>query len=782
MIDPTPHASATVELGKKVATYYKNGATFEAARELARSLGVGIQGSCTSFLLWWPELDLYDQAHLELLIAKEPLFFNKSEQMITFDRHLLKLQTFRHFAWGVFEEIPSGNEEGFGAFYQFLLRNGSEETRVGDPLADSLPYGIYAPAEVYDTYSVLEKRSDAGYFQDVVPALLNEETGRQKPPVNMLEIHPSTATADGTIQGLTTLYKRIAEKKQAGKKLTIFEQNFDGFDAIQLMPEVPVIENPERHSFWKTISSDTAAVSARLRKPSVTNWGYDIPIFGSTAVNPSILSTGRPHELLRLIETLHQFPGQPIRVVIDNVFGHADNQGLNLLPSSFFSGPNMYGQDLKFRHPMVRSILLEMLHRKMNWGIDGIRVDGAQDFKYYDEKKGEMAHDDDLLHRMGAQTQTVAGIDYLPWMVYEDGRPWPREDWELASTYRDLIKQNDEYFQWAPMIFAYNTPYLFTFWMSKWWRVLETKEHGGRWISGYANHDTMRRGTQTDPSTVRLNSLLGDGLKQIMDHAYNNPATTLFFHGFMPGVPMEFVQALCNTSWSFFRNTDTTYALKVAAEESFFIHWQVNEEEYSEQGSFKQLKALGFHSLETLRECTYSLIRYVDITNYDIPKIAALLNDFPAHEGFEWTPEKLDDFAFAWMNDVHDYCNAERQIRNYSAEKSDFNRQVRRFRLANPWLRDHFQEGDVLDYLQPVEGSVIYYGYRKDRESGKELVFMANMEGQPRKVVPAELPLPTGSAKGWKPVLYTPGVTTGSFSDTWNLKISRGVMFERIPE
>jgi hypothetical protein len=32
----------------------------------------------------------------------------------------------------------------------------------------------------------------------------------------------------------------------------------------------------------------------------------------------------------------------------------------------------------------VRAILLEMQRRKVNFGADGVRVDGAQDFKWWD--------------------------------------------------------------------------------------------------------------------------------------------------------------------------------------------------------------------------------------------------------------------------------------------------------------------------------------------------------------------------------------------------------------
>jgi glycosidase len=74
------------------------------------------------------------------------------------------------------------------------------------------------------------------------------------------------------------------------------------------------------------------------------------------------------------------------------VFGHSDNQGLRGLNHHFFAGPNMYGQNLNYRNPVVRAILLEMQRRKVNFGADGVRVDGAQDFKWWDADSEMMRH------------------------------------------------------------------------------------------------------------------------------------------------------------------------------------------------------------------------------------------------------------------------------------------------------------------------------------------------------------------------------------------------------
>ncbi|MFP3422711.1 glucosylglycerol hydrolase, partial [Bacillus sp. SIMBA_161] len=84
-------------------------------------------------------------------------------------------------------------------------------------------------------------------------------------------------------------------------------------------------------------------------------------------------------------------------------------------------------------------IMLEMQRRKVDFGADAVRVDGAQDFKWWDADNGVLRHDDSYLRAMALVEQEVAGCRYRPWMIFEDGRPWPQVDWELSSTYRAVI-------------------------------------------------------------------------------------------------------------------------------------------------------------------------------------------------------------------------------------------------------------------------------------------------------------------------------------------------------
>lgn len=775
----------TDEFSQRIHQKTRKGVTSANAEFIAKHLGAHVEESETRFLLWHPKIKEAEKVFIEFYLPSIDLIFDKPEQHCNVTYYRFETTCVNEFSLVVTDNLPVGNREKFGAFYQFILQNeDGEETVVLDPMAWSMPYGIHAPAEVYDIDQVLASRKDADYFEDLLASFSTLESNRVEPTTNLLEIHTGTATMEGSLDSLAKRYKQIAAAIENHEDLSPDEKNLIGFDGVELMPVDPVIEHPEEHAFWNPIQTpeeNGSEITLHLRKPNVMNWGYDVVIFGCAAVNPSILSTGRPHELLDLIETLHTFPTGPIKVILDVVYGHADNQALDLLPKECFAGPNIYGQNLDFKHPLLRSMILEMQRRKMNWGFDGIRVDSAHDFKYYVAEDDEVYYDDEFLKEMSNVEQNVAGIDYKPWMIFEDGRPWPRTDWELACTYRVITEKQKHPFQWSPMIFAYNTPYDYTYWVSKWWRIKEHFDYGEKWISGYANHDTMRRGIQADPKTVNVNFLLGNSLKMVMINAYNNPSTTLLMNAFLPGVPMDFIQALGNTPWSFFRNTDTEFAIKIAAEEAYFTEWQITDVEYRNSRFFKKLKNLGFRNLEDLRRFAKSLLNFVKITDYNPKNIVELINQTePSFNPKEWTVDKLNEYAQAWMGDIYEYCNADMQADYMDSKKSDFNFQTRQYRLKNSWLNKNFQSTDFLKFREPVEGAVIYYGYRKNIQTGKEIIFLANMEGQSRQITLTNLDLPITNPEGWEAVLTTPSVRARKIDHPIRLSISQGILFEKI--
>ena len=722
----------TADFFERIQTKLKNGVTESNAAFLASHLGALVRGDQTRFLLWHPEIKQAKKVLIEFYIPTLDLVYDKPEQHCNMTYHQFETLCVNEFSLIVMDQIPSGNREQFGAFYQFIIESSDGNKKiVRDPMAWSMPYGIYAPAEVYDIQSILSNRKDKAYFEKYRDKLAKGESNRLGPSINLLEVHTGTATMDGTLGSLSKRYNQIASAIRNGEQLSADEKNLIGFDAIELMPVDPVIEHPEKNRFWNTIQTPDESgseITLHLRKPNVTNWGYDIVIFGSAAVNPSVLSTGRPHELLELIETLHNFPGVPKKVILDVVYGHADNQAVNLLPEQYFAGPGIYGQNVNIKHPLVRA----------------------------------------------------SGVQYKPWMIFEDGRPWPRTDWELACTYRVVTEKQKHPFQWSPMIFAYNTPYNYTYWVSKWWRLKEQFKFGDKWITGYANHDTMRRGIQANPDTVNVNFLLGNSLKMVMINAYNNPSTTLLMNAFLPGVPMDFVQALGNTPWSFFRNTDAKFAVKAAAEEAYFTEWQITDVEYRNSRFFKKLKNLGFRNLEDLRRFAKALLRFVEVTDYDPEVIVDLINNTrPAFQPSEWSVDMLNEYAESWMADVYEYCNVDMQADYMDSKKSDFNLKTREYRLKNAWLNERFRSPDFLKFREPVEGAVIYYGHRKDNRTGKEVIFLANMEGQSRQVTPTKFDLPIEKSDEWQVALATPSVRAKNINQPIRLSISQGILFEK---
>lgn len=763
---------------------------FAAARQIVTRLGAHYRAGYAEIGFWVPELIEQrvpgSDVFLETLTPLEPIDFQSDEQTVRFRRVRVPLLVADEYAWGVVAGMRPGRRETVGAFYQLVYRDAEETWQtIIDPLAHSVPFGAFAPAEFYDMERLAAERADREHFAALDTAPDPDGVPRVQAPVNILQLHVNTASAEGTLAGLTRVYETIAAKRRAGEPLTPAEENYVGYDAVQLMPIEPTIEYEAGPRFWEPVTDDPDAetVEVVLRRPDMTNWGYDVMIAASPAVNPAVLGSKRPDELVDFIATMHNFPGQPIKVLFDIVYGHADNQALPLLNHEFFAGPGMYGQEINFRHPVVRAMLLEMQRRKNDFGVDGVRVDGAQDFKYWDEEAEVLRHDDEYLALMNDVVQEVAGQRYRPWMIFEDGRPWPRDDWELASTYREVTKQHPNVFQWGPLTFAHNTPFLFTFWVSKWWRIREIADVGGKWITGCANHDTLRRGTQVDIDD-RVNTYLGGSLTEIFKNAYDNPAAKLFDYVFMPGVPMDFINASMRAPWSFIRNTDDRYAVKVVSEESRFLHWVVDEDRFERPDAFPRLKALGFDELSDLRRFMRYLDHIVQITDYDLDVVVQLLTHTnPPLAGGPFSIARLKTVARAWMDDVHAFCNVARYVDDLEPERTRFNLEVRQFRRQRPWLMQDLGANDCLDYRHPTDGSVLFYGLRREPGGADQVLFLSNMEGASCTVTPLNLPIPDLPQRGWALALATPGLHAAqavSVDQPLLLRDSEGVVFTRV--
>ncbi|MEL6913127.1 MAG: glucosylglycerol hydrolase [Pseudomonadota bacterium] len=758
--------------------------SFEAARHIALRLGGRVERDTALFGFWTPELldhrvpsgDIF----LEVLRPRQPLDLTRAHQEVSFDRAYIPVIRDEAFCFSAAQGLRAGTREAVGDFYALTWRD-AEDTwhRILDPLAMSLPFGAMAPAELYDVAAMQAARGDAAYWKSFEA----DAPHKFGPPANILQVHVPTATAGGTLAALNRYYERLAERVSRDLPLEPADQLFLGYDAVQLLPVEPTTVYETGPDFWQEDGGDAKSVTVSLLRPDTTNWGYDVVISGMATVNPVLLETGRPDELVDLAATLHTFPSKPKRLVFDVVFGHSDNQGLRALNGHYFAGPNMYGQNLDYQNPTVRAILLEMQRRKVDFGADGVRVDGAQDFKWWDAVAQVLRHDDDYLQSMADIEQEVAGTRYRPWFIFEDGRPWPEEDWELSSTYRSVIEmqRDDDVFQWGPLTFAHNTPFLYTFWLSKYWRIREMVDVGANWISGTSNHDTLRRGTQVSPK-LNINTRLGRTRMEILDKAYDNPAVHVLTYVALPGVPMDFLNAMARASWGFIRNQDDKYGVKVVAEEAISLKWQVDEYSYLVAGNFRRLKELGFETREELARFLEFLPALVEVTEYDLEEIVRLLNaSEPPLAGAPFTVALLKDIARAWMDDMHDYCNLSNSFSSLDADQAGFCLAVRNFRRARPWLRDNYGPDDVFDYVQPIAGRTLFAALRHGPD-GEQVFMVAHMEGKPTdEIAPLELPIPGLAGDGWELALRTPSIGHDYTGGPITLKDAMALVFVRKP-
>ncbi|MEM8622109.1 MAG: glucosylglycerol hydrolase [Pseudomonadota bacterium] len=762
--------------------------SFDAARSIARRLGAHPAGPLAEVGFWAPELlenrvpdgDIF----LEVLEPEEPLLLTTARQQVQFRRTRLPMDRYDAYAFVAVDGMTAGTREVLGSFYCLSWRDAEGAwRRVLDPLAASLPFGAFAPAEFYDLAAMQAGREDKDYFA-ALAARSDGEPAKIGPATSILQIHIPTATAGRTIAALTRQIEHVADRVRRDLPLEPADRLFAGYEAIQLLPVEPTTVYEAGPDFWteEEGSGEDDALTVDLRRPDTTNWGYDVVIAGMAAVNPALLESGRPDELVDLAAALHNWPDKPKRLIFDVVYGHADNQGLDALNSHFFAGPNMYGQNINYRNWTVRAILLEMQRRKVDLGADGVRVDGAQDFKWWDSQAEQNRHDDEYLQAMADVEQEVAGTRYRPWFIFEDGRPWPQEDWELSSTYRAVIEtqRDNDVFQWGPLTFAHNTPFLYTFWLSKWRRIREILEHGENWISGCANHDTLRRGTQINPK-LNINTRLGDTRMDILDKAYDNPGVSLVTYGALPGVPMDFLNASARASWGFIRNQDDRYGVKVVAEEAISLKWQVDEYAYSMPGAFRRLKEMGFETRTDLARFLEFLPALVEVTEYDLDVIAVLLNEVdPPLEGPRpYSPAVLKGIARAWMDDMHDYCNVSHYNDLLSDAQTAFNLALRRFRGARPWLRRNLGPGDHFDYRRPVDGTALFTALRNGPD-GEQVFLVAHMEGGSiPEIDPLQLGVPGIEGMGWEVALRTPPIGNDYLGGALTLKDSMGVLYLR---
>ncbi|MGD1905375.1 MAG: glucosylglycerol hydrolase [Leptolyngbyaceae cyanobacterium] len=804
---------------------------FGRGQRLAKRLGAHYRrDGLTEFGFWTPELtaDVIQSERtleLEIFTPVEGIDFQAAEQTQVFQRDRVPVAQQGEFVWAVVSGVKAGRRDRAGSFYWLRYVDADQRVHtIRDPLAYSVPYGIFAPAEVYDMRPLQRRRNDLNYFRrtSAPKSIPDAQIPRVPPPTNILQIHVKTASEDGSLAGLTQIFQQVSDKLSQGALLTPAEAVYAGYDAVQLLPVEPTIEYrredadidhdlfaiADREGEPPAVEADptqTASTHLKvtLRKSQTQNWGYDVPILASSATNPSILKSLRPDEVVDFIATLHNFSQGPIQLIYDLVYGHSDNQGIELLTQQFFKGPNMYGQDLNHQLPQVRAILLEMQRRKINTGADGIRVDGGQDFRFFNPLSGRVEQDDAYLLAMSDVVQDIQGYRRLLVTIFEDGRPWPEKGWEEKSTYRELADMKPGSFQWGPLIFAHNTPSIKGFWDRKWRRVCEVIFQGDHWITGCGNHDTVRRGNEVK-AEQGINWNLGNTLPEVLHRAYNNPATLLWVHGFSPGLPMDFLNATVGTPWGFFRNTDDRYGVKVVSEEVGFLEWEIEPDMYLEADAFPRLKALGFKTYEQLRDFACALREAMIETDYDLQEVAAICQHCLGEHGEEIACEipsleelnepslphflasldvpKLKTFAMAFMEDGHDICNVTRHLDQLDSSLGHFGLRLRQFRLERPWLRENLTGRDRFNRISDDQRT-IFYGYRSEpnaeNSTPQEVVLITHMGGDPMTVNPGDwLQLDMDE---WQIALTTPGINRHRDLKnlrSFDLKDGEGVLLE----
>ncbi|PSR19410.1 alpha-amylase, partial [filamentous cyanobacterium CCP3] len=144
---------------------------FNRGQRLARRLGAHYRrDGLTEFGFWTPELvaDIIQSERtleLEILTPLQPIDFRAPQQTLRFQRDRLPVMQQGEFVWAVVAGVKPGSRDRAGSFY--WLRYIDAEGRlhyIRDPLAYSLPYGVFAPAEVYDLKRVQQRRADLGYL------------------------------------------------------------------------------------------------------------------------------------------------------------------------------------------------------------------------------------------------------------------------------------------------------------------------------------------------------------------------------------------------------------------------------------------------------------------------------------------------------------------------------------------------------------------------------------------------------------------------------------------
>lgn len=738
----------------------------EAALRIAHVLGAHSVNGGAHFAFWLPEVTAAARVELELLHPEEEIAF-EGERRARFTRRRLPLSWSGDVALVAVDGVRPGTRERAGTLYRLRIVGHEGDVRVrGDPLAASLPFGVHGPAELYDVDLAHAGRDDRAYLRHVALAA-EDEAPRMGPPGPVLEVHVGTATHGGTLADLAELYRGLGEKVRAGAPLSPAERAFVGYDAVQLLPLEPVPEDRTRPPRFEAFEApeDGDTVFAALRFERGAQWGFDAPLFGAAALQPALLRSGRPDELVDLSAALHTFPGKPMGLFLDLRLAPVHPQGAALLPDGFVEGPQD-ALEPALGHPMVRALLLEMQRRKGEYGADGVRLRLGGAHRVWSEAAGGLVRDEAFVREAADLVHEVADVRYRPSLVRDDG---------TVPAEAAAGEEDEGTLHRVPLTASGRLPLEADYWHEAWPRLERLGRHGALWTHGYADHEALARAhrvpLQGDPDPAE-----GDRAAWAR-RAFDLPAATLWAHAALPGVPVTFVAASLRAPWTFLRDAVDRHRVKAAAEEAGFFAWRGDETRFERPDVFPRTKALGFTDpgvlagfLEGLRSV---LLESGEGRTEDVAREArerGLEAPVPVDS------EHLRTVATALLEDLHEYCVVWRFEGELDEAQVDFDLAVRRFRRERPWLRRTLRGGERLERRVRDEDGLVGVALRSAPDGGEEVGVLANLVGGPWTVVPADL---LGDAAGWEPAVVAPGVAWEGAGSEVTLHPGSGVLVVR---
>jgi hypothetical protein len=228
-------------------------------RDAARRPIAQLRAGHCEVMFWAPELlerrvpdgDIF----VEVLDADGELDLQRARQTVSFRRSRVPVARVEAYCMAAIDGMQAGRRDRIGSFYSLVWRDSEERwSRIHDPLAASLPFGPFAPAEYYDVAAMLAARADADYYA----ALAGDAVHKFGPAANILQVHVPTATASRTLAGLTRHIQWLAERLRQHGERGPAERIFLGYDALQLLPVEPTIVyefGPTRRTGVTTSSS-----------------------------------------------------------------------------------------------------------------------------------------------------------------------------------------------------------------------------------------------------------------------------------------------------------------------------------------------------------------------------------------------------------------------------------------------------------------------------------------------------------------------------------------------